>query len=163
MSSPQGGPGGAGSQAQAAQGSPRDDLYQSPATTTTVLIVEDDQNSRFALSVLLERAQITVIATTNGAAALQTLKHNAGINIVLMDIMMPVMDGYETMTAIRKIPAHKDLPIIAVTAKVTDGERKRCIAAGASDYIPKPVDAAELLKAISRWRPAEPSAQKQQP
>jgi CheY-like chemotaxis protein len=76
---------------------------------------------------------------------------------------MPIMDGYETMTAIRKIPAHKDLPIIAVTAKVTDGERKRCIAAGASDYIPKPVDATELLKAISRWRPAEPSAQNQQP
>ena len=162
MSPSQGGPGD-GRQAQAAQASPREDLDQSVATGTTALIVEDDQNSRFALSVLLERAQITVIATTNGAAALQTLKRNAGINIVLMDIMMPIMDGYETMTAIRKIPAHKDLPIIAVTAKVTDGERKRCIAAGASDYIPKPVDAAELLKAISRWRPAEPSAQKQQP
>jgi CheY-like chemotaxis protein len=163
MSSPQGGPSGDGSQAQAAQASPQDGPYQSPATTTTALIVEDDQNSRFALSVLLERAQITVIATTNGAAALQTLKRNAGINIVLMDIMMPIMDGYETMTAIRKIPAHKDLPIIAVTAKVTDEERTRCIAAGASDYIPKPVDATELLNAISRWRPAEPSAQKQQP
>jgi CheY-like chemotaxis protein len=123
-------------------------------------MVEDDQNSRFALSVLLERAGITVIAVTNGAAALQTLKHNASINIVLMDIMMPIMDGYDTMTAIRKIPACKDLPIIAVTARVSDGERQRCIAAGASDYIPKPVNTADLLEAISRWLPAGPEAQK---
>jgi CheY-like chemotaxis protein len=163
MSSSQGGLGGDRNQAQAAQASSREDPYQSVATGTTALVVEDDQNSRFAVGVLLERAHITVVATTNGAAALQTLEHNAGINIVLMDIMMPIMDGYETMTAIRKIPAHKDLPIIAVTARVSDEERGRCIAAGASDYIPKPVDAAELLKAISRWRPAEPSAQQQQP
>ena len=123
-------------------------------------MVEDDQNSRFALSVLLERVGLTVIAATNGAAALQTLKHRAAINIVLMDIMMPIMDGYDTMTAIRRIPACKELPIIAVTAKVSDGEHKRCIAAGASDYIPKPVNAAELLEAISRWLPAQPEAQK---
>jgi CheY-like chemotaxis protein len=122
-------------------------------------MVEDDQNSRFALSVLLERAGITVIAATNGAAALQTLKHRPGINLVLMDIMMPIMDGYAAMTAIRKLPGCKDLPIIAVTANVADGERKRCIAAGASGYIPKPVNAAELLEAISRWLPAEPEAQ----
>ena len=122
-------------------------------------MVEDDQNSRFALSVLLERAGITVIAATNGAAALQTLKHRPGINLVLMDIMMPIMDGYAAMTAIRKLPGCKDLPIIAVTANVADGERKRCIAAGASDYIAKPVNAAELLKAINRWLPAEPEAQ----
>jgi CheY-like chemotaxis protein len=122
-------------------------------------MVEDDQNSRFALSVLLERVGLTVIVATNGAAALQTLKHRASINLILMDIMMPIMDGYETMTAIRKIPACKELPIIAVTARVSDGEQMRCIAAGASDYIPKPVNAAELLEAISRWLPAEPEAQ----
>jgi CheY-like chemotaxis protein len=124
-------------------------------------MVEDDRNSRFALTVLLERVGLTVIAATNGAAALQTLKHRAGINIVLMDIMMPIMDGYETMTAIRKLPGCRDLPIIAVTGRVSDGERQRCIAAGASDYIRKPVNAAELLEAISRWLPAGPEAQTQ--
>jgi CheY-like chemotaxis protein len=124
-------------------------------------MVEDDRNSRFALAVLLERVGLTVIAATNGAAALQTLKYTPDIEIVLMDIMMPIMDGYETMTAIRELPACRDLPIIAVTARVSDGERRRCIAAGASDYVPKPVNAAELLEAISRWLPAEPEARTQ--
>ena len=160
MSTSHGRLGGDASQDHAPRASSREGLFRSVAAGTTVLMVEDDQNSRFALSVLLERVGLTVIATTNGAAALQTLKHRADINIVLMDIMMPIMDGYDTMTAIRKIPAGKDLPIIAVTARVSDGERQRCIAAGASDYIPKPVNAAELLKAISRWLPAQPEAQK---
>ena len=75
------------------------------------------------------------------------------MDIVLMDIMMPVMDGYETMTEIRKRPRLTDLPIVAVTGKVADGERERCLAAGASDYIPKPVDTAELLEALSVWLP----------
>jgi CheY-like chemotaxis protein len=160
MSSSQDRPGGAARRDQAPRASSREGLHQRVAAGTTALMVEDDQNSRFALSVLLERVGITVIAATNGAAALQTLKHNAAINIVLMDIMMPIMDGYDTMTAIRKIPACKDLPIIAVTARVSDGERQRCIAAGASDYIPKPVNTADLLEAISRWLPAGPEAQK---
>ena len=160
MSSSQGRLGGDASRDQAPRASSREGLYRSVAAGTTALMVEDDQNSRFALSVLLERVGLTVIAATNGAAALQTLKHRAAINIVLMDIMMPIMDGYDTMTAIRRIPACKELPIIAVTAKVSDGEHKRCIAAGASDYIPKPVNAAELLEAISRWLPAQPEAQK---
>ena len=160
MSSLQGQPGGDRAPGSAHRPSSREAVQPGVAPGTKALMVEDDQNSRFALSVLLERAGITVIAATNGAAALQTLNHVAGINIVLMDIMMPIMDGYDTMTAIRKLPAGKDLPIITVTAKVSDGERKRCIAAGASDYIPKPVNAAELLKAISRWLPAEPEAQK---
>jgi CheY-like chemotaxis protein len=160
MSTSQGQPGGDASRDQAPRASSREGLHQRVAAGITALMVEDDQNSRFALSVLLERVGITVIAATNGAAALQTLNHVAGINIVLMDIMMPIMDGYDTMTAIRKLPAGKDLPIITVTAKVSDGERKRCIAAGASDYIPKPVNAAELLEAISRWLPAQPEAQK---
>ena len=145
---------------RAPRASSREGLYRSVAAGTTALMVEDDQNSRFALRVLLERVGVTVVVVTNGAAALQTLKHSAGINLILMDIMMPIMDGYETMTAIRKIPACKDHPIIAVTAKVSDGERKRCLAAGASDYIPKPVNAAELLESISRWLPAQPEAQK---
>src|ERR1035441_7678295 len=153
MSTSQGQPGGNASRDQAPRASSREGLYRSVAAGTTALMVEDDQNSRFALRVLLERVGVTVVVVTNGAAALQTLKHSAGINLILMDIMMPIMDGYETMTAIRKIPACKDLPIIAVTAKVSDGERKRCLAAGASDYIPRPVNAAELLESISRWLP----------
>jgi CheY-like chemotaxis protein len=159
MSSSQGRRGGDASQRQAPPTSSREGLNQRVAAGTKALMVEDDHNSRFALTVLLERVGLTVIAATNGAAALQTLKHSAGIDIVLMDIMMPIMDGYETMTAIRKLPDGKDLPIIAVTAKVSDGERQRCLAAGASDYIPKPVNAAELLEAISRWLPAGPEAQ----
>jgi CheY-like chemotaxis protein len=160
MSSSQGQPGGDASQDRAPRASSREGVHQSVAPGTRALMVEDDQNSRVALSVLLERVGLTVIAATNGAAALETLTHRASINLVLMDIMMPIMDGYETMTAIRKIPACKDLPIIAVTARQSDGERARCIAAGASDYISKPVNAAELLDAISRWLPAEPEAQK---
>jgi CheY-like chemotaxis protein len=158
MSSSQDQSGGDARLDRAPRASSREGVHQSVAPGTRALIVENDQNSRFALRVLLERVGITVIPVTNGAAALQTLKHTAGINLVLMDIMMPIMDGYETMTAIRTIPACKDLPIIAVTAKVVDGERKRCIAAGASDYIPKPVNAAELLEAIGRWLSAEPQA-----
>jgi CheY-like chemotaxis protein len=160
MSSSQRRLGGDASRDQAPRASSREGLHQRVAAGTKALMVEDDQNSRFALSVLLERVGLTVVAATNGAAALQTLKHRAGINIVLMDIMMPIMDGYETMTAIRKIRGCKELPIVAVTARVSDGERQRCIAAGASDYISKPVNAAELLEAISRWLPAQPEAQK---
>jgi CheY-like chemotaxis protein len=74
-----------------------------------------------------------------------------------MDIMMPVMNGYETMTAMRARPGLSRLPIIAVTGKVVGGERERCIAAGASDYIPKPVDTAELLAALTKWFPAAAS------
>ena len=116
-------------------------------------MVEDDMNSRFALNVLLERAGLEVVAATNGAAALESLKHTRDIDIVLMDIMMPIMDGYETMIAMRNIPTCRELPIIAVTAKDVDGERNRCLAAGASDYIPKPVSAAELIGAIGHWLP----------
>lgn len=89
MSSVQGRPGGDASPDRVRPASSREGLYQSVAPGTTALMVEDDQNSRFALSVLLKRVGLTVVAATNGAAALQTLKHNAGISIVLMDIMMP--------------------------------------------------------------------------
>jgi CheY-like chemotaxis protein len=136
----------------AAQGHQSSDgPYRTGVPGTKALIVEDDQNSRFALGVLLERAGFTVVAATNGAAAIQTLKHRPDVDLALMDIMMPLMDGYKTMAAIRKIPECKDLPIIAVTAKTTDGERERCVAAGASDYIPKPINAAEFLEAVQRW------------
>lgn len=132
---------------------------QSATRKAKALMVEDDMNSRFALNVLLERAGLDVVAATNGAAALESLKHTHDIDIVLMDIMMPIMDGYETMTAMRNMPRCSELPIIAVTAKDVAGQRTRCLAAGASDYIPKPVNAAELLGAIGQWLPGGGDAQ----
>ena len=121
----------------------------------TALIVDDDFRNIFALTALLERGGLTVIAAQSGPAALAIIdEQSEAIDVVLMDIMMPVMNGYETMTAMRARPGLSKLPIIAVTGKVVGGERERCIAAGASDYIPKPVDTAELLAALTRWFPA---------
>ncbi len=123
-----------------------------------MLIVDDDFRNIFALTALLERGKLNVLAAQSGAAALAMLEQRPDIDIVLMDIMMPVMNGYETMAAIRQRPKLAELPIIAVTGKVVGGERERCIAAGASDYISKPVDTAELLAALSEWFPARPTA-----
>jgi signal transduction histidine kinase/HAMP domain-containing protein/ActR/RegA family two-component response regulator len=120
----------------------------------TVLIVDDDFRNIFALTALLERGGLTVMAAQSGSAALGILDEREDVDIVLMDIMMPVMNGYETMTAIRSRPRFAALPIIAVTGKVVGGERERCIAGGASDYIPKPVDTAELLAALTVWLPS---------
>jgi len=119
----------------------------------TALVVDDDFRNIFALTALLERGGLTVLAAQSGPAALAMLEEREDIDIVLMDIMMPVMNGYETMTAIRVVPRLAELPIIAVTGKVVGGERERCIAAGASDYIPKPVDTSELLAALTAWFP----------
>ncbi len=120
----------------------------------TALIVDDDFRNIFALTALLERGGLVVLQAQSGPAALAILDEHAEVDVVLMDIMMPVMNGYETIAAMRARPALAELPIIAVTGKVVGGERERCIAAGASDYIPKPVDTAELLEALSVWFPA---------
>jgi CheY-like chemotaxis protein len=97
-----------------------------------------------------------VVSADGGIAALAILDQRDDIDLILMDIMMPVMNGYETMTQIRNRPKLAEIPIIAVTGKVIGGERERCIAAGASDYIPKPVDTAELLTALREWFPVSP-------
>jgi signal transduction histidine kinase/HAMP domain-containing protein/ActR/RegA family two-component response regulator len=131
----------------------RSGFYEGSATGATVLIVDDDFRNIFALTALLERGNLEVVASQSGVEALAILDKRTDIDIVLMDIMMPVMNGYETMTEIRKRPQYAEMPIIAVTGKVVGGERERCIAAGASDYIPKPVDTAELLAALSEWFP----------
>ena len=94
-----------------------------------------------------------VVPAESGGAALDRSTSTTDIDLVLMDIMMPVMNGYEAMAAIRERPGADELPIIAVTGKVVGGERQRCLDAGASDYIPKPVDSAELLSALSNWFP----------
>jgi CheY-like chemotaxis protein len=116
-----------------------------------VLIVDDDLRNIFALSSLLERQQMQVSFAENGRDGIEVLERDPGIEIVLMDIMMPEMDGYDTMRAIRRIPKFKSLPIITLTAKAMKGDRDKCIAAGASDYITKPVDVAQLLSLMRVW------------
>jgi CheY-like chemotaxis protein len=116
-----------------------------------VLIVDDDLRNIFALSSLLERQQMQVSFAENGRDGIEVLERDPGIEIVLMDIMMPEMDGYDTMRAIRRVPKFRSLPIITLTAKAMKGDRDKCIAAGASDYITKPVDVAQLLSLMRVW------------
>jgi CheY-like chemotaxis protein len=116
-----------------------------------VLIVDDDLRNIFALSSVLERQQMKVSFAENGRDGIEVLEKDPSIEIVLMDIMMPEMDGYDTMRAIRNIPKFKLLPIITLTAKAMKGDRDKCIAAGASDYITKPVDVAQLLSLMRVW------------
>ncbi|HEY9626063.1 MAG TPA: HAMP domain-containing protein [Coleofasciculaceae cyanobacterium] len=110
-----------------------------------VLIVDDDVRNIFALTSLLEQYQIQVIYAENGRDGLTQLQNNSDIELVLMDLMMPEMDGYETMQAIRQIEQFRSLPMIALTAKAMKGDREKCLEAGASDYITKPVDIEQLL------------------
>ncbi|WP_151637169.1 hybrid sensor histidine kinase/response regulator [Noviherbaspirillum aerium] len=116
-----------------------------------VLIVDDDLRNIFALSSVLERQQMQVLFAENGKDGIEVLEKDPTIEIVLMDIMMPEMDGYDTMRAIRAIPRFKSLPIITLTAKAMKGDRDKCLAAGASDYITKPVDVAQLLSLMRVW------------
>jgi CheY-like chemotaxis protein len=116
-----------------------------------VLIVDDDVRNIFALTSVLEAQGLEVLYAENGKDGIETLGRNPDVDVVLMDVMMPEMDGYETMRAIRKDPAHKALPIIAITAKALKDDREKCIQAGASDYLPKPVDGDKLLELIRLW------------
>ncbi len=128
----------------------------SPIDGLKILVVDDDIRNILALTALLERGHADVTVAESGADAISTLERMPDFGMVLMDIMMPVMDGYETMRAIRAIDHFKSLPIIAFTAKAAANERQRCIDAGASDYVPKPVDTAELLAALRPWLPTTP-------
>ncbi len=121
------------------------------------LVVDDEPRNLLAITTLLQRGNADVTVVNAGAAALAVLHGTAEIDIVLMDIMMPVMDGYDTIRAIREIEQHKDLTVIAVTGKVMAGERKRCMDAGADDYVPKPVDSTELFAALRPWLPQTPT------
>jgi CheY-like chemotaxis protein len=116
-----------------------------------ILIVDDDVRNVFALTSALESRGMEVIYAENGKDGVATLKKNQDVNLVLMDIMMPEMDGYETTKAIRKMTKFKGLPIIALTAKAMKGDREKSIAAGASDYITKPVDTDQLLSLMRVW------------
>jgi CheY-like chemotaxis protein len=117
----------------------------------TVLLVDDDARNIFALSSVLERRGMKVLTATTGSEAIEMVDTAPDIGIVLMDIMMPQMDGYQTMTAIRERPALRRLPIIALTAKAMKGDREKCLEAGASDYLAKPVNTEQLLSALRMW------------
>jgi HAMP domain-containing protein/signal transduction histidine kinase/CheY-like chemotaxis protein len=116
-----------------------------------VLIVDDDIRNIFALSTVLEEHEMVIVAAETGRDAIRILESQPDIDIVLMDIMMPEMDGIDTMRAIRKIPKLKSLPIIAVTAKAMKGDREKCIEAGAWDYLSKPVETEQMLAVLRAW------------
>ncbi|MDB6077411.1 MAG: multi-sensor hybrid histidine kinase, partial [Akkermansiaceae bacterium] len=116
-----------------------------------VLIVDDDVRNIFAMTSLLERLRMEVVSAEQGETAIQLLKEGTEFDIVLMDIMMPEMDGYEVMKIIRGMFGFQELPIIALTAKAMKGDREKCIDAGASDYISKPVDTDRLLTMLRTW------------
>ncbi|RTZ49226.1 response regulator [Chryseobacterium arthrosphaerae] len=116
-----------------------------------ILITDDDVRNIFSLTKALEKYKVEVIVAMDGKHALEQIDQNPDVDVILMDMMMPEMDGYETIKQIRKMPAFKKLPVIAITAKSMIGEREKCITAGASDYISKPVDIDQLLSLLRVW------------
>ena len=123
-----------------------------------VLMVDDDLRNVFAITSVLELYGLTVIHAPSGQQGIEALRADRDIDLVLMDVMMPEMDGYTTTAAIREMPEFADLPVIAVTARAMQGDRDKSLAAGATDYVTKPVDTEELLGCIKRWLPAAPAA-----
>jgi CheY-like chemotaxis protein len=120
-----------------------------------VLLVDDDFRNIFAMTAILERGQAQVIVAESGAEAIAALNRMPDINLVLMDIMMPIMDGYTTIRAIRTLDQFATLPIIAVTGKVVPGERERCLEAGADECIAKPIDTSSFVSVLATWLPAK--------
>ncbi|WP_371591315.1 HAMP domain-containing protein [Streptomyces sp. NBC_00513] len=117
----------------------------------SVLVVDDDARNLYAISGILELHGIQVVHAENGRTAIDALTGHPGIHLILMDVMMPEMDGYAATTEIRRMPAYADLPIIAVTAKAMPGDREKSLASGASDYVTKPVDADDLMARVRHW------------
>jgi hypothetical protein len=117
----------------------------------TILVVDDDVRNIFAMTTILEQRNMRVLSADNGKSAIDILERADVVDGVLMDIMMPGMDGYQTMKAIRALPRFRALPIIALTAKAMKGDREKCIESGASDYIAKPIDGEQLLGLLGIW------------
>src|SRR5262249_43856299 len=127
---------------------------QEPTTVLAgkkVLIVDDDIRNIFALTSILERYDMVTVSAETGRDAINLLQAAEDVDIVLMDIMMPEMDGLDTTRAIRQISKFRDLPIVAVTAKAMKGDREKCIEAGAWDYLSKPVDTEQMLSVLRAW------------
>ncbi|HZK73517.1 MAG TPA: response regulator, partial [Clostridia bacterium] len=143
-------------EAEAASGEPQErrrdvEAVEASLANKKVLVVDDDIRNIFAVTALLERQQMEVVSVDSGMEALEALAQNLDIDIALVDVMMPEMDGYETMFKMREMPSFKDRPIIALTAKAMKGDREKCIEAGASDYIAKPVNTSHLLSMLRSW------------
>jgi CheY-like chemotaxis protein len=119
--------------------------------TRKVLVVDDDARNIFALTTVLENQEMEVLSATNGRQAIDLIRDTPDLSMVLMDIMMPEMDGYETMREIRRHSQFRTLPILALTAKAMKGDREKCLQAGASDYIAKPVNTDQLLSLLRVW------------
>ena len=116
-----------------------------------ILIVDDDVRNIFSLTAVLERQEMEITSAESGKEVLSILEKAPNLDVILMDIMMPEMDGYEAMRAVRKMAKYKKLPMIALTAKAMKGDREKCVEAGASDYITKPVDTEQLLSLLRVW------------
>jgi CheY-like chemotaxis protein len=116
-----------------------------------VLIVDDDVRNVFALTSVLEGYGMEVLFAEDGQAGIDALRENSDVSLVLMDVMMPGLDGNATTAAIREMPQFADLPIIVITAKAMPGDREKSLASGASDYVPKPVDVDHLLALMRTW------------
>jgi signal transduction histidine kinase/CheY-like chemotaxis protein len=127
------------------------DLAEPGIAGKKVLVVDDDVRNVFALASMLEAHEIEVLYAEDGNGSLAQLEANPDVDLVVMDVMMPGMDGYETMRSIRAQERFRTLPIIAVTAKALENDRERCLQAGASDYLPKPVDPQHLVELMRRW------------
>jgi CheY-like chemotaxis protein len=115
-----------------------------------VLIVDDEDRNTFALSNYLEASEINTVIARHGEEAIEALRGNATIDIVLLDMMMPVMDGYETLSVLQKDESLKNIPVIAVTARAMKGDKEKCLESGAWDYVSKPIDLALLLDKIAK-------------
>ena len=117
----------------------------------SVLIVDDDERNRYALSSYLDMLEMKVMTANDGEAALNLLRTGKSVDLILLDIMMPVMDGYEMLKVLKEDQKLKDIPVIAVTARAMKGDDAKCIEAGASDYIPKPIDLKNFISKMAKW------------
>ena len=144
---------GSAGAAKAALATPESASQRPSLSGRTVLVVDDDVRNVFALTALLERQGMHVVPAEGGEEAARILDTppSGGVDAILLDMMMPEVDGYETLQRIRRRPEFERLPIIALTAKAMKGDRERCLEAGASDYIAKPIDGAQLLAMLDRW------------
>jgi CheY-like chemotaxis protein len=117
----------------------------------SVLIVDDDERNRFALSSYLDTLDMRVHTASDGRAAMNFLRSGEAVDIILLDIMMPVMDGYEMLRFLKDDDSLKSIPVIAVTARAMKGDDEKCLEAGASDYVPKPIDMQSFISKMAKW------------